>query len=315
MNVFLEEVFKTSKKALLLGIGGGGDIVGTIPTARLFDLFGIECFFGGLPWERSVIDPVPGPRKFDEIRNARKLNERIWIANGSTITNGGIRFAESRFSEIYNTEVFLVDLNFGVNGIVEGLSDAVSKLGIDLVVGVDVGGDSICFGHEAGLASPLADSMMVSALSRLSRKIKTILGLFGYGSDGELTFTELENSISTIAKHDGYFGAWGITHKIREEMKQVISKIPTEASKIPVDCASGDINFSKIRSGTINVLPSFSSNLTFYLSPEVICKYVSKPARSVINSDSLDEANDLLHKIGLSTEIDLEMKKYELLSK
>ncbi|TDI91579.1 MAG: DUF1152 domain-containing protein, partial [Candidatus Dadabacteria bacterium] len=49
-----KEIIKSSNKALLIGIGGGGDIVGTIPTADLLGLFGVECIFGGLSWERSV---------------------------------------------------------------------------------------------------------------------------------------------------------------------------------------------------------------------------------------------------------------------
>ena len=49
-NLSLEEILRKSTKAILLGIGGGGDIVGTIPTARLLEMFGIECVLGGLPW-------------------------------------------------------------------------------------------------------------------------------------------------------------------------------------------------------------------------------------------------------------------------
>ena len=54
----LEKILLGSKKAILIGIGGGGDIVGTLPTARLLELFNIEYILGGLPWERSVIDPT-----------------------------------------------------------------------------------------------------------------------------------------------------------------------------------------------------------------------------------------------------------------
>ena len=62
MNNSFEKLLTKSKKAMLIGIGGGGDIVGTLPTAGLLELFDIEYVLAGLPWERSVIDPVPGPR-------------------------------------------------------------------------------------------------------------------------------------------------------------------------------------------------------------------------------------------------------------
>jgi hypothetical protein len=48
------------------------------------------------------------------------------------------------------------------------------------------------------------------------------------------------------------------------------------------------------------------STITFYLSPMVVYEKISKPARLVSGSKSLDEANDALHSIGLFTELDLE---------
>ena len=82
----LKEILKGSKKALLIGIGGGGDIVGTVPTSELLQMFGIECLYGGIAWERSVFDPEPGPRTFEETKNVRKLNEVVWYANPDSTT-------------------------------------------------------------------------------------------------------------------------------------------------------------------------------------------------------------------------------------
>jgi hypothetical protein len=307
--VSFEQLLNNSKRALLIGIGGGGDIVGTIPTAGLFKMFNIECFYAGLPWERSVIDPLPGPRKFDEILDIDQVNERIWIANSNTATINGIKFAESYFSELIKNNVYLLDLSFGTEGIVRGLSDFIQKIGIDLIVGIDVGGDCISFGHESGLQSPLADSMMVATLYEISKKKNTIIGVFGYGSDSELSFSELETSIGTIAQHGGYYGAWGITSEVLKEMEKAISIIPTEASRIPVNASKGKLKASKIRSGTREVKPVFSSNITYYLSASVIYEKISASARTVNNTKSLDEANLALNQFGLTTEYDLEIQK------
>ena len=38
----------------------------------------------------------------------------------------------------------------------------------DLLVGIDVGGDSLAEGHEPGLRSPLADSIMLAAWAELA---------------------------------------------------------------------------------------------------------------------------------------------------
>ena len=69
----MEKSFSKIKKALLIGIGGGADIVGTIPTKILLESYGIKSILGGIPWERYSIDPYPGPRPFSQIINKQKL--------------------------------------------------------------------------------------------------------------------------------------------------------------------------------------------------------------------------------------------------
>lgn len=305
----LENILNNTKKALLIGIGGGGDIIGTIPTAGLFRMFGIKCYFAGLPWERSVVDPAPGPRSYNQIRNIKKFNERIWIANPETTTDSGIKFAESYFAGLINDDVYLVDLSCGTTGVYTGLKDFTQKMDIDLIVGIDVGGDCISFGNEPGLQSPLADSIMVAALYRLSGYIRNVIGLFGCGSDGELSFNELENSLSTIANYGGYHGAWGVTSEILSEMQRAVSIIPTEASRVGIDASMGKLNDLKIRSGTRFIKPVFSSNVTYYLSTSVIYEKISVTARTVHNTKTFDEANLELNRFGLTTEYDLELEK------
>ena len=309
-----ENILSNSRNALLIGIGGGGDIVGTIPTSGLFKLFGIKCYYAGLPWERSVIDPVPGPRNFDGIMNIRKFNEHIWIANRDTITLDGVKFAESYFADIVGDDVYLIDLSQGVLGIIEGLTHLCRENDIDLVAGIDVGGDCISFGDEPGLQSPLADSMMLAALYNISQSLNTIIGLFGSGGDGELTPVELETSLATIAANSGYYGAWGITGNTRKLMEKAVSLIPTEASRVGLDSSKGELKTSSIRSGTIKIKPQFSSNLTYYLSTQVIYEKVSATARNVNNTGTFIEANTRLNKLGLTTEYDLEMKKFKFTS-
>ena len=301
----LKEIIQNSKKALLIGIGGGGDIVGTIPTADLLQMFNIECVYGGLSWERFTYDPMPGPRTFEEAKNVRKLNEVVWYANKDSLTITGSRFAESGFSEVIDKETLLVDINPGPEAIAEGLLDAADKLGADLIVGVDVGGDVIAQGHEPGLMSPLADSVMTAAFSRLETEIPSIIGLFGYGSDGELTHKELEASMKLKLKKGAIIGSWGITHDALRRLEEVVAVVPTEASRLPVLYSRGICEETTIRKGTRNVSLSMASTVTFYFSPGVLYES-SKLAKAVSKSKSLEEANDALHLLDIHTELDLE---------
>jgi len=305
-NISLEKILKSSKKAMLIGIGGGGDIVGTIPTAGFLSMFGVDCLLGGLSWERSTIDPVPGPRKFEETINADKLNDTVWYCNKDTKTSTGIAFAEAGVSKVLGVKTLLVDINYGPMAIAEGITDAAEKLGVDLIIGIDVGGDAIATGKEKGILSPLADSIMIASLYEVNKKIRTMIGVFGFGSDGELTVSELESSIKQIARHSGIVGSWGMTLDILRLMEKVIKVVPTEASRSPVKYAKGEFKRSRIRRGTRPVTLNFSSTVTIYIDPVVLFKKVSVLAKLVAKCTSLEDANKSLHEFGIKSELDLE---------
>src|SRR5437764_6965685 len=122
----LETVLRTARKGVVLGVGGGGDVVGAIPTVRFLQLFGIASVLGGLAWERFVYDPLPGTRTLAEVSHVRALAPTVWLANARTATTTGVRFAESRVAELYDTETLLVDLSQGARGVVAGLRAAIA---------------------------------------------------------------------------------------------------------------------------------------------------------------------------------------------
>lgn len=306
----LKEIIEGSSKAIIIGIGGGGDIVGTIPTADLMGMFGIECVLGGLSWERSVIDPMPGPRAYDEVRNARKLNDVVWFANKDTVTSTGVRFAESGAAEVLGKETLLIDIHPGPMAVTEGIFNAAEELGADLIIGVDVGGDLLALGNEPGLMSPLADSIMTAAFAELEKRMPAIMGLFGYGSDGELTHDELERSMSVLAREGGLLGSWGISREALSLLEKLIAVVPTEASRAPTLYARGESSDSSIRSGRRQVSLSMSSTVTYYFSPGVLYEKLSVMSRAVANARSLLEANECLHRLGIYTEYDIELDKF-----
>jgi len=307
----LEDLIRASKRALLIGVGGGGDVVGALAAARFLEFCGLEFVLGGLSWERSVYDPIPGPRKLSEVRNVRVLHDYAWMANGESQTNTGVLFAESKMAAVQGKEVLLVDINGGVRGVVDGLEVAMRELNTDLLVGLDVGGDSLAEGDEPGLRSPLADSIMLAAYAELeSRGHRTLWGVFGYGSDGELTVDEIEAALNKLAGAGGLLGAWSLTPKIAAELEEVIKTVPTEASAIPAQCFRGAWGESKIRGGQRSVKLTPLTALTFFMSVTKLYETLSRPARAVRGSASLEDANDALHAIGISTELDFERGKY-----
>jgi hypothetical protein len=308
-NPSLEDILRASKHALVIGVGGGGDVVGALACARFLEFCGLRFTLGGLSWERNVYDPIPGPRKLSESKNVRPLHEFIWLANPDSQTSTGVPFAEAKMAAFLKREILLVDINGGVQGVVDGLEVALKELNVDLLVGLDVGGDSLAEGHEAGLRSPLADSIMVAALAELEKRgQRTLWGVFGYGSDGELTVDEIESALAKLAATNGLLGAWSLTPKVAVEIEEVIKTVPTEASAIPLQCFRGAQGESEIRGGERQVKLSPLTALTFFISTTKLYEALSRPARALSTSTSLDQANDALHAIGIHTELDYERR-------
>lgn len=307
----LEELVRSSSRAVVIGVGGGGDVVGALAVARFLDFCGLGFQLGGLSWERSVFDPIPGPRSLGEVRDVRAFHTYAWLANAKSRTSTGVVFAESRMAEILDREVLLIDINGGVEGTVAGLEAALKESQADLLVGVDVGGDSLAQGDEPGLRSPLADSIMLAAYVELERRGRRVLwAVFGYGSDGEMTTDEMEEALHKVAEAGGLLGAWGLTQPVVGELERVIQKVPTEASAVPVECARGAWGEKRIRQDQRRVKLTPLTTLTFFLSPAAVYRALSRPARALSHSASLEEANDALHAIGLKTELDLERERY-----
>ncbi len=162
-----EAILRAARRPLVLGIGGGGDVVGAFATAeslRRYD--GADPIVGGLTWERGPIDPEPGPRRAEEIADARLLAPGVLLAGPRTrVRDRDVLFAESRMAEYLGSSTVLVDITAGPATIAAGVAEAADALGCDHLVFIDVGGDVLAAGDEPGLRSPLCDAVMLAAAS------------------------------------------------------------------------------------------------------------------------------------------------------
>jgi len=297
----LEEVFGASKKALLIGIGGGGDILGCIPTANYLKHLGVESILGGLTWERKLVDPTPGPREMSEIQNIELLSETVGLASPSTRA-GKVRFIESIVAEELGIKTVLVDINKGVSGTYKGLKEAVEKLDVDLVIGIDVGADSLARGDEQGIRSPLADSTMLCVLKRLKENVPTFMGVIGYGCDGELTLGELNRNVADIARQGGLIGARGLSNEDITILEKILPKTESEASALVLESAKGGYGARTIREGRRHLQLTPMAMITLYFDPKVVYD-ISSPARLINETNSLREADVILREAGYMTEL------------
>jgi hypothetical protein len=304
-----ELLLRGCRRPLVVGMGGGGDVVGALATAeaaRLYD--GAEPVLGGLTWERRPFDPVPGPRVVAEIAGAEEIAPGILLAGPETrLRDRDVVFAESRMSEFLSQPTVLIDINAGPASVATGLAEAIEVLKCDLLVLIDVGGDVIANGDEAGLRSPLADAVMLAAGGRLSTSGQPVLlGIFGVGCDAELSPDEVLARVAVVAGAGGLCGARGLTGPVADRLEASMELVSTEASAQAVRAFRGAAGTSMIRGGTRTVELSPTAAMTFYLDVDITISAAGRLAGAVADAGSLEEANDALNALGVSTELDYE---------
>src|SRR4051812_34715072 len=273
--------------------------------ARLCESLGTQVALGGVAWERFAIDPRPGPRPVEEIQGGELLNGGAILAGPQTTTGDGIRFAETEIADHLGTRTALIDVTRGAQGAARGIEAAMERLECDLLLGVDVGGDVLGHGDEEGLASPLCDAVMVSAMLASAGAGDPLLGVIGPGCDGELTPAQVLERVAALGSAGAWLGTWGISSEIAAELERAAEHVPTEASLMVARCARGETGLVPIRGGRRQVELGPVGALTFFFDPAAALDELPL-ARAVGGSESIEAARDALAALGVRTELDYE---------
>jgi hypothetical protein len=290
-------------------MGGGGDVVGALAVTDLLDGLGTEWTLGGVAWERSPIDPRPGPRSLEEIRGGTPCGSAAVLTEGGTTSLDEVEFSESKMAGHLASPVLLLDITRGPQALATGLGEAAAELGCDAVVLLDVGGDVLAHGNEPGLASPLCDAIVLSAGLFLARSTQVIGAVYGPGCDGELSPDEVLQRITELQSSDALLGAWGLTPKACELVESAAKVVPTEASTMAVRCARGERGEAPIRGGRRTVELTPLGALTFFFDPTAAANSAIPLATAVSPAGSLEEAHEALEGMGVRTELSLERER------
>ncbi len=298
----MHPLFGTARSVLALGIGGGGDVVGALAVAEQAREAGLAARVGGVTWERRPIDPIPGPRRLSEIDGLHdRLNDAVGLAGPDTRGPGGFAFAESHMARYLGEPTVLVDPHPGPAALAAALDDAARRLGCDLAVLVDVGGDVLAHGGEPGLASPLCDSLVLAAGAYM--EVPAIGALWGTSCDGELTPDEVLERVAEVAAAGGLLGAQGLSPAQIGHLESAVAAVPTEASAMALRCARGDYGVAEIRAGRRTVPLSPLGGIVFFFDPRVAVDSAARLAKVVRDAGSLAEADARLATLGVRTEL------------
>jgi hypothetical protein len=134
-----------------------------------------------------------------------------------------------------------------------------------------------------------------------------VLGaVFGPGCDGELSPSEFQERLAEVAAAGGLAGMTGLTPAVAERVAEAVAAVPTEASAQALRCFRGEVGSDTIRRGRRTVELSPVGALTFYFDISAAVGSAARLASAVGEARDLDHANELLHELGLRTELDYE---------
>jgi hypothetical protein len=281
--------------------------VGALAVAEVARQAGLDARVGGVTWERRPIDPLPGPRRLDEIEGAEPLNDAVVLAHPDTRGPGGFRFAESHMARHLGEPVVLVDPHPGPRALAAAIDDAARRLGCDAVALVDVGGDVLGHGDEAGLASPLCDAVLLATAAFL--ELPSVGAVFGPACDGELTPDEVLARLAEVAEAGGLLGAQGIGQAELPGLEAAVAQVPTEASASALRCARGAYGRATIRGGRRTVPLSPLGAVTFFFDPRAAIASAARCAAAVVDAPSLLDADRILGERGVRTELGWEREQ------
>jgi len=299
-----------ARRPLVLGIGGGGDVVGALGLGELLRrICGAEPVLGGISWERLPLDPQPGPRRAEEIEGARDLAPGVLLARANTRVRGTeTRFSESRMAGFLDRPTVLIDMDAGPAALAASLPAAMRQLERDVLVLVDVGGDVLAHGDEPGLGSPLCDAVLLAAGAAVARAgVPTVAAMFGAGCDGELTTAEIAARVSELGEARALSGALGLTTGVAAVLEAAVAEVITEASALPIRALRGERGEIAIRGGRRSVHLTPAAPLFVFFDPVRAIDGGAVPlAAAVAQAASLEEANDTLRALGVRSELDWE---------
>jgi hypothetical protein len=284
-----------ARRPLFLGIGGGGDVAGAFVASHALGV--TDAVIGGVSWERRIYDPLAGPRAICELENARPLARCAALVNSETVAPSGVVLSEARMSRFLDRPVVVIDPGEGTRMAAEGIGAAASHMGCDAVVLVDVGGDVLATGQEAGLVSPLTDAVMLATTAWL-RDLHIAVTVLGIGCDGELSPKESEARLSEIArKHE--LNVTSIAHSDLPLLKSVADIVGSGTTTLALRCASGERGRLPLRDGQIAELTESGAKIHICSVQGAMC---SAPlAQAVIGATSIEDADDQLRKNGVVT--------------
>ncbi|NLG86432.1 MAG: DUF1152 domain-containing protein [Firmicutes bacterium] len=312
----LHDVALKSKTAFLLGIGGGGDIIQTIPMYNYLTSLGVEkIYLAGVScewWseEGTAVSAKPftcilRPTVYDvkEIQGAKLLSPHVALVDGQCQVRGR-KTPEMLVAEMFDVQGAVLGVGDSPAKLAQELDKVLKELKVDLFIGMDVGSDSFFSGDEVKMPrTPLIDFISLGVMTKLS--IPTFYGLAGYGCDGELELDDLERNVGKVMRAGGFLGAYGLSQRDAADIIKICAQFPDPVEKWPAVAARGELGAHRMLltepwGTTVRLSPLTAVDLFF--DPQVLVEEVATAVKKIRDTDSLKEAEEVLLQMNVLPE-------------
>jgi hypothetical protein len=269
--------------SLLVAAGGGGDAIAAVMVARMLGMGERRLHVATFSWDRLLVDPIPGPRGQEWFTGLRPVGGRNFqVTPGSTVRAPAGSLLPRLAAEL-SASLYLLDASEGAAGLGAQLQELTAALRADHVVIVDVGGDILTTGHEAGLRSPLGDSLVLAAAAGLDTDVQVLVA--GLGLDGEIP----EEVLLRRSTRLGGAMAGRISAEAARAHQPLFAWHPSEATGLLCAAALGARGWVEIRGAGLTVRLTDHSSEVYRLESRAVLS-ANRVAQAVMGTGSLGEA-------------------------
>lgn len=282
---FLEEL-SSSESVLLAGAGGGYDIFCGLPLYFYLKAQGVPVHLANL--------------SFTDLWDVQATSTIIDVVQVTADSAGPEQYFPERYlCEWFASQGEAVTIHClartGVAPLTEAYASLVAELGVDTVVLVDGGTDSLMRGDEAGLGTPQEDiaSILSVAALEIPRKFLACIG-FGVDRYHGVCHAQFLEAVAELTRADAFLGAFSVlqgsdeVRQYRNACDHVFNAMPHHVSIVNASILSslsgyfGDHHATDRTSGSqlwINPLMSFYWG--FFLDPVAQrCLYTNEVAET-----------------------------------
>lgn len=224
---FLQEL-ESARNVLITGIGGGFDVFSGLPLYFGLQADGKQVHLANLSF--SLLPPEPEARLAPAVLTVTASTPRV--------TN---YFPEKHLCQWFRGQgqdiaIYCFERT-GVQPLLEAYRALVARLGVDTVILVDGGTDSLMRGDEHGLGTPQEDIASITAVHELDveRKLLVCLG-FGIDHYHGVCHSHFLEAVAELTRRGGYLGTVSLAadmpevRRYREATETVFALMPHHVS-------------------------------------------------------------------------------------